>query len=62
MIGFDGVPEAVTAEPGLTTIAQPLGEIARRAVSAILDDAWPDAQETLDVTLIIRGSTAPPRL
>lgn len=61
VIGFDGVPEAATAEPGLTTIAQPFDEIACRAVSAILDDALPDAQETLDVTLVIRGSTAPPR-
>jgi DNA-binding LacI/PurR family transcriptional regulator len=62
VVGFDGVPEAVTAKPGLTTVAQPLEEIARRAVSAILDNALPCAQETLGVTLVIRGSTAPPRL
>nr|WP_222857374.1 LacI family DNA-binding transcriptional regulator [Rhizobium herbae] len=61
VIGFDDVPEAATASPGLTTIAQPLDEIARRAVSAILGGALPDAQETLDVTLVSRGSTAPPR-
>lgn len=60
--GFDGVPEAATAEPGLTTMAQPLQEIARRAVAAILEDAMPPLQEALDVTLIVRGSTAPPRL
>lgn len=62
VIGFDGVPEAATAEPGLTTIAQPLDKIGRRAVNAILDNALPNAQETLDVTLVIRGSTAAPRL
>jgi len=61
VVGFDGVPEAATAKPGLTTIAQPLEEIARRAASAILDDALPSAQETLGVTLVIRGSTARPR-
>jgi DNA-binding LacI/PurR family transcriptional regulator len=61
VVGFDGVPEAATAQPGLTTIAQPLEEIARRAVRAILDDALPCAQETLGVTLVIRGSTARPR-
>lgn len=62
VVGFDGVPEAATAEPGLTTMAQPLEEIARRAVAAILDDAVPPLQEALDVTLTVRGSTAPPRL
>jgi len=60
VIGFDGVPEAATAVPGLTTMAQPLAEIARRAVAAILEDAAPAQQEALDVTLIVRGSTAPP--
>jgi DNA-binding LacI/PurR family transcriptional regulator len=62
VIGFDGVPEAATAVPGLTTMAQPLAEIARRAVAAILEDAAPAQQEALAVTLIVRGSTAPPRL
>jgi DNA-binding LacI/PurR family transcriptional regulator len=61
VVGFDGVPEAATAQPGLTTIAQPLEEIARRAASAILDDALSCAQGTLGVTLVIRGSTARPR-
>ncbi|MBP1858473.1 LacI family DNA-binding transcriptional regulator [Rhizobium herbae] len=61
VIGFDGVPEAATAAPGLTTMAQPLEEIARRAVAAILDEAVPPLQEALEVMLVVRGSTAPPR-
>ncbi|OBZ94333.1 LacI family transcriptional regulator [Pararhizobium polonicum] len=60
VIGFDGVPEAATAVPGLTTMAQPLAGIARRAVAAILEDAVPAQQEALEVTLVVRGSTAPP--
>ncbi|MCV9966100.1 LacI family DNA-binding transcriptional regulator [Pararhizobium sp. BT-229] len=61
VVGFDGVPEAATVRPGLTTVAQPLREIARRAVDAILEDTASERQEMLDVTLIVRGSTAPPR-
>lgn len=61
VVGFDGVPEAATVAPGLTTVAQPLREIARRAVDAILEDTATEQQEMLDVTLIVRGSTAPPR-
>jgi len=61
VIGFDGVPEAATAAPGLTTMAQPLEEIAGRAVAAILDETAPPPQEALEVMLVVRGSTAPPR-
>ncbi|MGV1790053.1 LacI family DNA-binding transcriptional regulator [Rhizobium sp. A37_96] len=61
VIGFDGVPEGGMVEPGLTTMAQPFAEIAQRAVRAILDDAVPSERETIGVTLIVRGSTAPPR-
>lgn len=60
IVGFDGVPEAATAVPGLTTVAQPLAEIAYRAVAAILEDAMPAQQPALAATLIVRGSTAPP--
>jgi DNA-binding LacI/PurR family transcriptional regulator len=60
IVGFDGVPEAATVRPGLTTVAQPLSELARRAVGAILDGAMPERQDVLDVTLVVRGSTAPP--
>jgi DNA-binding LacI/PurR family transcriptional regulator len=61
VIGFDGIPEAAMIQPGLTTMAQPLNDMARRAVGAILDDNLPKERETLDSTLIVRGTTAPPR-
>ncbi|TGT79263.1 substrate-binding domain-containing protein, partial [Mesorhizobium sp. M8A.F.Ca.ET.161.01.1.1] len=34
VVGFDGVPEAAACEPPLTTIAQPIAEMARLAVKA----------------------------
>ncbi|MFS8115577.1 LacI family DNA-binding transcriptional regulator [Rhizobium jaguaris] len=61
VIGFDGVPEGGMVEPGLTTMAQPFAEIAQRAVRAVLDDAMPAEREVIDVTLVVRGSTAAPR-
>lgn len=60
IIGFDGVPEGGMTEPGLTTVAQPFAEIARRAVQAVLEDAMPTERETIGVTLVVRGSTAAP--
>ncbi|SCB38093.1 LacI family DNA-binding transcriptional regulator [Rhizobium multihospitium] len=61
VIGFDGVPEGGMVEPGLTTMAQPFAEIAQRAVQAVLHDAVPAEREMIDVTLIVRGSTAAPK-
>lgn len=62
IIGFDGVPEAATSLPRLTTVAQPFAEIARRAVTAILENALPEDHEALDLELVVRDSTAMPRL
>ncbi len=61
VIGFDGVPEGGMVEPGLTTMAQPFAEIAQRAVQAVLHDAVPAEREMIDVTLIVRGTTAAPK-
>lgn len=60
IIGFDGVPESATSNPPLTTIQQPIAEIGRRAVRAILEHAGETLREQLDTKLVIRGSTAPP--
>lgn len=63
IIGFDGVPEAARSTPPLTTIAQPIADIAHRAVKAILDNDGSDTEsvrDLLDTELIVRGSTAPP--
>lgn len=61
IIGFDGVPEGAMMVPGLTTMAQPFAEIAARSVRAVIEDAMPTERETIDVTLVVRGSTAAPK-
>lgn len=62
VVGFDGVPEAALSRPPLTTIEQPIAEIGRRAVQAILDDGGPAHRQMLDLKLVVRGSTAPPKV
>lgn len=61
MIGFDGVPEAAVATPKLTTMEQPMREIARRAVDATLGGATFEGKQILQARLAVRESTAPPR-
>ena len=60
VIGFDGVPEAATAEPPLTTVAQPTVEMGRRAVAVLADHGDAVTRETLAVEFVQRASTAPP--
>jgi DNA-binding LacI/PurR family transcriptional regulator len=60
MIGFDGVPEAAVATPKLTTIEQPMAEIARRAVDAALGDTQVEGRQILQARLVVRESTAAP--
>lgn len=62
VVGFDGIPEGATSQPPLTTIQQPIAEIGRRAVRIILDHAGEIRHEKMEVELVVRGSTAPPRL
>ena len=59
IVGFDGVPEGALSDPPLTTIAQPMVEMGRRAVQNILEFDGTVRRETLDVELVVRGSTAP---
>jgi DNA-binding LacI/PurR family transcriptional regulator len=59
VVGFDGVPEAATSTPPLTTMEQPFRLIAERAVAAILDGEVPDGREVLPPVLVVRGSTGP---
>ena len=61
IVGFDGVPESASSRPPLTTIQQPIAEIGRRAVRAILDHGGEIWRERVEVELVVRGSTAPPR-
>lgn len=61
IVGFDGVPEGATSTPPLTTIAQPIYEIGRKAVAAILEPAsLTPRQQLLPVELVVRGSTTSP--
>ena len=57
IVGFDGVPEGATSEPPLTTIAQPMVEMGRRAVQTILNFDGTIRRETLNVELVERDST-----
>ncbi len=61
VVGFDGVPEAASSTPKLTTIEQPMKEIARLAVEAALGGAQVTGRLVLEPRLVIRESTAPPR-
>jgi DNA-binding LacI/PurR family transcriptional regulator len=59
IIGFDGVPEGAASRPPLTTIAQPMAEMGRRAVRAILEHDGSLMREVMPVELTVRGSTGP---
>lgn len=61
IVGFDGVPEAGSFTPALTTVAQPIAEIGRRAVRAILDADGSVHREVLPLELVVRRSTAAPQ-
>jgi len=60
IIGFDGVPESETSKPPLTTIAQPMAKMGERAVEMIMSFDGAVRRQTLDVELVVRGTTAPP--
>jgi DNA-binding LacI/PurR family transcriptional regulator len=58
VIGFDGVPEGAMSDPALTTVAQPMVEMGKKAVETILTFDGTIRRETLAVELVVRGSTA----
>ena len=60
IVGFDGVPEAALSTPPLTTVAQPIAELGRRAVEFILEHDGTARRQILPVELVVRASTAPP--
>jgi len=61
VVGFDGVPESAVSTPKLTTIEQPMAEIARRAVDAALGGRQVEGRQVLQARLVVRETTAPPR-
>ncbi len=62
VVGFDDIPMAATAEPPLTTIRQPTGEIARTALRALFARIrYPNAEPreiNVSAKLVVRASTA----
>lgn len=60
VVGFDGVPESELATPPLTTIAQPIKELGRLSVKAVLEGVETKQRRVLDTDLVVRGSTGPP--
>jgi LacI family transcriptional regulator len=67
VVGFDDVPMSQWVSPPLTTVRQPIVELAGLATRRLLAQVdgtadLPDGRTELSTTLIIRGSTAvPPR-
>jgi LacI family transcriptional regulator len=63
VIGFDDVPEAASATPPLTTMAQPLVEMGAQALQILLQLLGGDdvaRHVHLPAALVVRASTAPP--
>jgi LacI family xylobiose transport system transcriptional regulator len=63
VVGFDDAPSASWARPPLTTVRQPLQEMAEEATRLALRLRAGDVENSrleLATTLVQRGSTAPP--
>jgi LacI family transcriptional regulator len=62
--GYDDIPQARYSVPPLTTVAQPLDEMAREAIDRLLARVGPKAEHpapvrrVYPVTLVVRASTA----
>lgn len=67
VVGFDDTPLATTIWPELTTVRQPISEMARRSIEILVRhlrtrrEDMPVLHELLDHSLIRRQSDAPPR-
>jgi LacI family repressor for deo operon, udp, cdd, tsx, nupC, and nupG len=66
VVGFDDIRFARYTDPPLTTIAQPMREIGEGTVRLLLEilggNTHPPVSVTMPHTLMVRGSTASPRL
>ncbi|MEU1970775.1 LacI family DNA-binding transcriptional regulator [Microbacterium sp. NPDC019599] len=63
VVGFDDISLADWIAPGLTTIKQPLAQMAAEAVELVLRPSaapYSESRRELATTLIVRESTAPP--
>jgi len=67
VVGFDDVPLCQWVSPPLTTVRQPLTEMAREATRILVEMAYRDIEPPskkieLPTSLVVRESTAPPRI
>jgi LacI family transcriptional regulator len=66
LVGFDDVPWMEMVSPPITVVAQPAVEMGRRAAALLLrrlaDPAAEPAVERLQPSLVVRGSTGPPKM
>ncbi|HWH25572.1 MAG TPA: LacI family DNA-binding transcriptional regulator [Pseudolysinimonas sp.] len=65
VVGFDDVPEAAHFSPPLTTIRQDFAEVGRRAIGLLLAELGSGGArhtEAIPAQLVVRATTAPPRL
>jgi DNA-binding LacI/PurR family transcriptional regulator len=62
VVGFDDVPMAQWVSPPLTTLRQPLAEMATLATRTLLDGDSMGFQNRVELatTLVVRSSTQPP--
>jgi LacI family transcriptional regulator len=56
VIGFDGTKEAEFCWPPLTVVAQPIQEMARRAVELVIDEQRPEGYISFNGKLVVRQS------
>ncbi|MCA1596867.1 MAG: substrate-binding domain-containing protein [Chloroflexi bacterium] len=65
LVGFDDAQAAHLVSPPLTTVRQPLNEMGRHAAAVLMRLMSGHGGEALRLdlatTLVVRGSTAPPR-
>jgi LacI family transcriptional regulator len=62
VVGFDDIPTTAWMSPPLTTVRQPLAEMAALAVRTVLSAGAPSAHRRAEIPteLVVRASTAPP--
>ena len=60
IVSFDGSEDAEFSWPPLTTVSQPIDEMARAAVAALVDDAAEKHHRVFTPTLIRRASCGCP--
>jgi LacI family transcriptional regulator, repressor for deo operon, udp, cdd, tsx, nupC, and nupG len=65
VVGFDDIRFARYSDPPLTTVAQPMGDIGREAMSMLIEILTeadvPARKRILPTQLVVRGSTSQPR-